>query len=146
MRVVVRGGDADRAMKLDPIPASGLDALHAIDALRSGIPVGWTMEPGDMTRYRLMLIPLWTSPDLRLAAGDGGVGGCNRWLVVVKCGEGNAVVLPSCQPHDLEDAMANPWTRRLVSALVRGIWHLIDNPEVDPSTYVFEEGDCYGCA
>ncbi len=139
-------GKVRRVFDLAPIKEGVMNLEQAINVIRRGEPVGWTMEPGDATRYRLILIPLWTRPDLRLAGGDGGVGRGERWLLVVKPGDGSACVPAFCTHYDLTGVRdgprsftTNPWTARMVAALVRGIWVLIDEPEIDPFTFTFTE-------
>ncbi len=142
----VKMKDEGRTMDLDPIAEGGIRVEDAIDSLRRGESVGWTIEPGDATRYRLILIPMWTRRDLRVAGGDGGVGRGERWLLVVKPGDGSACVPTFCTHYDLTGARDGPrsftkneWTARIVAALVRGIWVLIDAPEIDPVTFTFDE-------
>jgi len=130
------------SFNLAPVDRSGIDARRSIQRLREGIAVGWTLEPGDMTCYRVMIMPCTAAPYARMAAGIG-PGDAKDFLLMAYISDGSPFAGPVgrwCRHYDMTGrGIKNEWTARILSALVRGIFACLDNPAIDPNTYEFKE-------
>lgn len=138
---MVRG---PKAQVFDLAPVGRNTATELLNWLRHGRSVGWTLEPGDMTRYGLVLTPLGGMRDLCQAVG-GGVGDGSEYILVtytggLEMGHGSQVVTQWCHHTHLMGSLTdNDHTARIVAGLVRMVWHLMAHPEVEPGEYTFDE-------
>jgi len=132
----------DRELNLDPIAVGGIGPCEAIMLLRAGQPVGWTIEPGDMTRYKVLLVPCWSSPHMSVVSGISGPD-VNAFILLTYVSDTmpfSRAVGQWCQQYDLVDhGIKNEWTARMLSALVRAIFTCLMDDSIDPAEYVHFE-------
>ena len=134
MKMTIDGRELD----LDPIAEGGIGVCEAIMLLRSGQPMGWTIEPGDMTRYRVLLVPCWSSPFIMVASGMD-YGSANAFILLIYV----SPTMPFAQPvgrycghWDLTGyGIKNEHTARVLAGLTRGVWACLLDKELNPATY-----------
>jgi hypothetical protein len=142
MRMSMITGNRETVYDLAPVGKHTARELLAM--LKEGKSTGWTLEPGDMTRYGLVLTPLEGRRDLCQAVG-GGVGDGQDFILVtytggLDMGHGSQVVTKWAHPSHLHGALtANDHTARILAGFMRMVWHLLDHPDVDPRTFFMEE-------
>ncbi len=137
MKMMIEGRELD----LDPIAEGGIGVCEAIMLLRAGQPMGWTIEPGDMTRYKVLLIPCWSSPFITVVSGLG-PGEADSFILLTYV----SPTMPFSQPvgrycghWDLTDCgVTNGHTARVLAGLARGVWACLLDEGLDPCEYKVE--------
>lgn len=106
-----------------------------VDAIRDGDPVVVILEPGDATRYHLLIVPAWADK-VRDQLGAYGI--------PVRVAEGTLIVTKLSQEggntfwaqthvneYDLADAIQNEWSRILLSWWLREyLWPMLRQARV----------------
>ncbi len=127
-----------RELNLDPIADSGIGVGRAVTMLRSGQAVGWTMEPGDMTRYKVLLVPCWSNVHTRVASGMD-YGSAEAFILLTYVSDTMPLSRPVgryCGHWDLTDyGITNEWTARVLAGLARGVWECLLDDGIDPSVH-----------
>lgn len=112
-----RLGDAP----MDPQPAN-ITLIEAVHALRRGIPQAITLEPGDMTRYDLLITPLRPADDTIFHYGFGGED-CALLVTRVIGGDPaeSSVIINEVEHRPLEIAHGNEWSGILLRWWLKGL-------------------------
>lgn len=116
-------------MQVEPI---NIPLTEVAQLLKEGDPVVVILEPGDATRYRLLIVPCWScSVGGRL--GDIGIplGKETDYLMVTKFDNygGNMFFATEHVQHWDAEALENEWSRDLVTWWVRRLWKVISHSE-----------------
>ena len=120
-----------RPMAFAPINVS---VLHLIQTLHKGTPQVVVLEPGDATRYMLLLLPLDLGDEVSSYLGDLGIPAAeaDRYLFVSKLS--HDVCLGTWVPfgpdvhvgtYDVTDLTPNEWSRELLAWWLTHLYRLL---------------------
>ncbi len=111
-----------KRMMIEPI---NVPMHHVVDTLRGGGVIVVILEPGDGTRYRLLLTPCWAS-GVKGELEDVGIlpGAAERYILVTKFDGHEGVAFfsyPGAGTWDMT-CVENDWSRELLTWWLNLLW------------------------